>query len=113
MPSIFTKIINGEIKGKIVFQDDQCAVLVDIQPQAPVHYLVVPKKEIQSVAEATTDDKQLLGHLLLVAGEVARKEGFSEKGYRLVINTNQHGGQSVSHLHIHLLGGRQMEWPPG
>lgn len=113
MPSIFTKIINGEIKGQIIHQDDLCAVLVDIQPQAPKHYLVVPKKEIQSVATATQEDKALLGHLLLVAAEVARKEGFSEKGYRLVINTNQHGGQSVSHIHIHVLGGRQMEWPPG
>jgi len=113
MASIFTKIIKGEIKGKIVHEDEQCAVLVDIQPQAPSHFLVVPKKEIQSVNEAGQQDRELLGHLLLVAAEVAKKQGFAEKGYRLVINTNQHGGQSVSHLHIHILGGRQMEWPPG
>ena len=111
--SIFTKIMNGEIKGTIVHQDDLCAVLVDIQPQAPKHFLVVPRKELKSVAHATAEDRILLGHLLLVAAEVARKEGFSETGYRLVLNTNQHGGQSVSHLHMHLLGGRQMDWPPG
>ncbi len=111
--SIFTKIISGEIKGTILHQDTHCAVLADIQPQAPKHFLVVPKKEIPSMAEATLEDQLVLGHLLLVAAEIARQQGFAEKGYRLVINTNQHGGQSVSHLHIHLLGGRQMEWPPG
>lgn len=113
MASIFTKIINGEIKGTIVYQDEQCAVLVDIQPQAPKHFLIVPKKEIPSIAEASTHDQQVLGHLLLVAAKIARDQGISENGYRLVINTNSDGGQTVSHLHIHLLGGRQMTWPPG
>lgn len=113
MASIFTKILSGEIKGTIVHQDQHCAVLVDIQPQAPKHFLVVPKKEIPSMAEATHQDQAVLGHMLLVAAEVARQQGISEQGYRLVINTRQHGGQSVSHLHIHVLGGRQMEWPPG
>lgn len=113
MASIFTKIIKGEIKGTVVHEDEHCAVLVDIQPQAPKHFLVIPKKEIISVHEAKPEDKALLGHLLLVAAEVARKQGVGERGYRLVINTNQDGGQTVSHLHIHLLAGRQMQWPPG
>lgn len=111
--SIFTKIINGEIKGTIVHQDDLCAVLVDINPQAPKHFLVVPKKELPSVADATLADRALLGHLLYVAAEIARKYGISEDGYRLVINHGGHGGQSVAHLHIHVLGGRQLSWPPG
>jgi len=111
--SIFTKIVQGEIKGTIVHEDDLCAAIVDIQPQAPKHLLVFPKKEIQSVDTATAEDRNLLGHLLWVAAEVARKQGFSEKGYRLVINTGEHGAQSIPHLHIHVLGGRQMEWPPG
>lgn len=113
MASIFTKIISGEIKGTIVHEDEYCAVLVDIQPQAPKHFLVVPKKEITSIAEAKLEDKMVLGHLLLTAAEVARKQGFSEKGYRLVINTNSDGGQTVSHIHIHLLAGRKLTWPPG
>ncbi len=113
MASIFTKIISGEIKGKIVYQDDLCAVLVDIQPQAPTHLLVVPKKEIESIHHAKTEDKNLLGHLLLVAANVAREQGCAEDGYRLVINTGRDGGQSVSHIHIHLLAGRPLTWPPG
>ncbi len=111
MATLFTKIINGEIPGKIVHKDEHCAVLVDIQPQAPKHFLVVPVKEIESIA--TAEDKQVLGHLLLTAAQVARDQGFSAGGYRLVINAGKNGGQTVSHLHIHLLGGRQMEWPPG
>jgi histidine triad (HIT) family protein len=111
--SIFTKIINGEIKGTIVHQDEHCAVLVDIQPQAPKHMLVVPKKEIESMAQAGPEDQMVLGHLLLTAAKVARDQGFAQNGYRLVINTGKNGGQTVSHLHIHLLAGRQMEWPPG
>lgn len=105
--------MSGEIKGKIVFEDDQCAVLVDIQPQAPKHFLVVPRKEISALSEASLSDKALLGHLLFVAAEVARQEGLSENGYRVVINNGGDGGQSVSHIHLHVLGGRQMTWPPG
>ncbi len=111
--SIFTKIISGEIKGTIIHQDDLCAVLVDIQPQAPKHFLVVPKKEIVSVHHASEADKNLLGHLLWAAAEVARKLGFAEDGYRLVINTGRDGGQTVPHIHVHLMGGRPMTWPPG
>lgn len=111
--SIFTKIINGEIKGTIVHQDENCVVLVDIQPQAPKHFLVVPRKEISSLDEASVADKAVLGHLLFIAAEVARKNGIAESGYRVVINTNGDGGQSVPHIHLHVLGGRPLNWPPG
>jgi len=113
MATLFTKIITGEIKGKIVFEDDQCAALVDIQPQAPTHILVVPKKEILNVSAARPEDERLLGHLLLVAAKVAEEQGVAGAGYRLVINNGRNGGQSVDHLHVHLLGGRAMTWPPG
>lgn len=113
MATLYTKIIKGEIPGKIVHEDEHCAAFLDIQPQAPNHILVVPKKELRSVADAKPEDEQLLGHLLLTAASVARDQGIAESGYRLVINTGKNGGQSVSHLHIHVLGGRQMEWPPG
>jgi histidine triad (HIT) family protein len=113
MATLFTKIINGEIPGKIIFQDDVCVALVDIQPQAPQHVLVIPKKEIQSLAHATPADEKILGHLMMAAAKVAKQLGVSESGYRLVINTGKHGGQTVDHLHIHLLGGRPLEWPPG
>lgn len=113
MASIFTKIINGQIPGKIVHQDEHCAVIVDIQAVAPSHLLVIPKKEIESIATATSEDKTLLGHLLLTAAEVARKQGFAESGYRVVANIGKDGGQTVPHLHIHILGGRPLNWPPG
>ncbi len=113
MASLFTRILNGELQGTIVHQDDLCFVLVDIQPQAPKHFLVIPKKEIPSVADATPEDKPILGHLLWVAAEVARQHGISEDGYRLVINIGPQGGQTVPHIHVHVLGGRQMTWPPG
>ena len=113
MGSIFTKIINGEIKGNILHQDDQCVVLVDVNPQAPKHFLVVPKKEIRSIADAKKEDQMLLGHLLLTAAKVAKDQGFSDDGYRLVININGDGGMTVPHVHVHLLGGRALSWPPG
>ena len=113
MGSIFTKIINGEIKGNIIHQDDLCAALVDVKPMAPKHFLVIPKKEIRSVAEATKDDQTLLGHLILTAAKIAKDHGFSETGYRLVINVNEDGGMTVPHIHVHLLGGRPLHWPPG
>ncbi len=113
MPSIFTKILSGEIKGTIIHQDDQCAVIKDINPQAPTHLLVVPKKEITSVAHAGPEDQQLLGHLLLTAAQVAKDQGISESGYRLVINVGKDGGMTVPHIHVHLLGGRALYWPPG
>ena len=113
MPTIFTKIINGEIPADIVYEDDKCMAFRDINPQAPTHLLLIPKKEIISLAEATAEDHALLGHLIIKAGEIAKKEGISETGYRLVLNTNRDAGQDVAHLHFHILGGRKFTWPPG
>lgn len=113
MASIFTKILNGEIPGKFLHKDEHCAAIADIQPQAPKHILIFPRKEIRSVATASMDDQKILGHMLLVAAKVAREQGLEEGGYRLVINTGKLGGQTVDHIHIHVLGGRQMQWPPG
>ncbi len=111
--TIFQKIINREIPSDIVYEDDLCLAFRDIQPQAPVHILVIPKKAIVNIASAEPQDAGVLGHLLVVCGVIARSEGIDESGYRLVTNVNEFGGQSVYHLHIHLLGGRQMTWPPG
>lgn len=113
MSTIFKKIIDKEIPADIVYEDDLCLAFRDIDPQAPVHVLIIPKKEIVSLDEASEDDKDLLGHMLLKASQIARDLGVSDSGYRLVLNTNKEGGQEVEHMHIHLLGGRQMEWPPG
>ncbi len=108
MSSIFTKIINREIPAVIVYEDELCISFRDIDPKAPQHILLVPKKEIKSLAEATEEDAPLLGHLLVKAAEIARDQGFSDSGYRVVINTNKDGGQAVYHIHLHILGGRQM-----
>jgi histidine triad (HIT) family protein len=113
MASIFTKILNSEIRGDIVHQDEFCAAIVDINPQAPTHLLVFPRQEIVSLDDAKTEDKLVLGHMLVVASRLARKAGLSEDGYRLVINTGKNGGQTVPHIHMHVLGGRAMQWPPG
>lgn len=113
MSTIFKKIIDKEIPADIVYEDDLCLAFKDIDPKAPVHILIIPKKEIPSMAEASQDDEGLLGHLLITASRIAKDQGISDSGYRLVANTNNEGGQEVYHLHIHLLGGRQMAWPPG
>ncbi len=113
MSTIFKKIIDKEIPADIVYEDDLCLAFRDIDPKAPVHILIIPKKEIPSMAEVSQDDQGLLGHLLVIASKVAKELGISDSGYRLVTNTNNEGGQEVHHLHIHLLGGRQMTWPPG
>ncbi len=111
--TLFEKICDKEIPAKIVYEDERCIAFRDISPQAPVHILIIPRKPIPRVALATTEDEALLGHLLLTAGKVARSEGVADSGFRLVINNGPHGGEAVPHLHVHLLGGRQMEWPPG
>ena len=111
--TIFEKIIEGEIPGDIVYQDDLVAAFHDRDPKAPVHVLIVPKKPIPRVAEASPEDHQILGHLLLKAAEVAANLGLKETGYRLVINNGSDGGESVPHLHCHILGGRKLAWPPG
>jgi len=111
--TIFSKIIAKEIPAKIVFEDDRAVAFRDVSPKSPVHILVIPKKEIARISEATAEDEALLGHLLTVAASVARQEGIEESGYRLVINKGRDAGESVAHLHVHLMGGRAMKWPPG
>ena len=111
--TIFKKIIDREIEAEIVYEDDLCLAFRDVNPQAPTHVLIVPKKEITSLAAAGPSDHTLMGHLLLKAAEVAENEGLLENGFRVVINTGDHGGQTVDHLHLHILGGRPMHWPPG
>ncbi|MFN6568723.1 histidine triad nucleotide-binding protein [Nostoc minutum NIES-26] len=110
--TIFSKIIRREIPANIVYEDDLALAFKDIHPQAPVHILVIPKKPIAKLDDAESEDRALLGHLLLTAKRVAEEAGLSN-GYRVVINTDADGGQTVYHLHLHILGGRQMDWPPG
>lgn len=110
--TLFSKIIRREIPADIVYEDDLAIAFRDIQPQAPVHILVIPKKPIVKLADADPEDQTLLGHLLLTVQKVAAQEGLTN-GYRTVINTGKDGGQTVYHLHIHLLGGRALAWPPG
>ncbi len=110
--TIFKKIIDGEIPVDFLHEDEFCLAFNDVSPQAPVHLLVIPKKEIASLEDATVEDKELLGHLLLVVQKLARQLGL-QAGYRTVINTGADGGQTVFHLHIHLLGNRALNWPPG
>jgi|SRR6185312_14184440 histidine triad (HIT) family protein len=114
MPSdcLFCKIVEGTIPANRVYEDDLCIVFPDINPQAPTHLLVIPKQHIASQAKAAAEDTPLLGHLLAVAADTARKRKL-DRGYRVVLNTGDEGGQTVSHLHLHLLGGRPMTWPPG
>jgi len=111
--TIFKKIIDGEIPAKIIYQDDLCLAFHDVSPQAPVHVLLIPKKEVINVADLKEDDRELAGHLLMTAGKVARELGVDQDGYRVVANCGANGGQSVDHLHLHILAGRQLSWPPG
>eukprot|EP00741_Cyanophora_paradoxa_P025396 tig00000378_g24515.t1 len=109
--TIFAKIIRKEIPAKIVYEDDQILAFRDVSPQAPIHILIIPKKFIQRMATVTPADAGLLGHMMVKASEIAKQEGLA--GYRLVVNDGNDGGQSVYHLHLHLMGGRPMGWPPG
>jgi histidine triad (HIT) family protein len=111
--TLFEKIIQKQIPAKIIYEDDLVLAFHDINPGAPVHMLIVPKKPIPRIAEATQDDHKVLGHLLLKASEVAAAAGLKEGGYRLVINNGKNAGESVPHLHCHILGGRTLQWPPG
>ena len=113
MGTIFTQIINREIPADMVYEDEICLAFRDITPQAPVHVLLIPKKQIVSMATLETGDQAILGHLMIKASEIASDLGLGESGYRLVVNTNEDAGQSVFHLHIHILGGRKLTWPPG
>lgn len=110
---LFCRIVAGELPASIVYQDEELVAFNDINPQAPVHVLIVPKKPIARVAEAEPEDQALMGHLLLKAAHVAKQLGLAQSGYRLVINSGPDGGESVPHLHCHLLGKRHMRWPPG
>ena len=114
-PTLFERIIAREIPADIVHEDERCLAFNDIDPQAPHHVLVIPKKPIPRLGEAVEDDGQLLGHLLLTARQIADKLGVSaaNEGFRIVINNGSKGGESVPHLHVHLLAGRQLGWPPG
>jgi histidine triad (HIT) family protein len=111
--TLFGKIIRREIPANIVYEDDLCLAFTDINPQAPTHILLIPKKPIPMLADALPEDKELLGHLLLAVKQVAQQSGLQDNGYRVVINTGNDGGQTVFHLHLHILGGRQLQWPPG
>jgi histidine triad (HIT) family protein len=110
--TIFKKMLDGEIPVEFVYEDDRCIAIRDINPQAPVHLLIIPRKELISLAHADESDAALLGHLLIVCRKLAEQEGLSQ-GYRVVVNAGPHGGQTVDHLHIHLLGKRALGWPPG
>lgn len=111
--TIFEMIIDREIPADIVYEDDICISFRDIAPQAPVHLLVVPKKRIVRIAEASIEDQATLGHLLLTVQKVAQQEGLTDAGFRTIINNGKDGGEAVPHLHLHILAGRQMLWPPG
>ena len=108
MPTIFSKIVNGEAEADIVYQDDLVTAFRDINPAAPTHILIVPNKEIPTVNDLTEADEQVAGRLFIVARKLAEEEGIAEEGYRLIVNCNDHGGQEVYHLHMHLIGGRPL-----
>jgi histidine triad (HIT) family protein len=111
--TLFEKIIARSIPAEFLHEDDLCVAIRDINPQAPVHFLVIPKKPIPRLAEAQAEDAALLGHLLLIAARVASENGIAESGYRVVINNGRDGGESIPHLHVHVLGRRPLHWPPG
>ena len=113
MDCLFCKIIAGDIPADIVYQDDNCLAFRDIAAQAPTHILVIPKRHIATLNDASSDDAELLGQMALIATRLAAQEGIAQSGFRLNYNCNPEGGQSVYHIHLHLLGGRQMSWPPG
>jgi len=113
MHCIFCKIIKKELPSAGVYEDERVYAFEDINPQAPVHTLIVPKKHIPTILDASEEDSDLIGHMFQVANRIARQKGIAEKGFRLVMNCNHEAGQTVFHIHLHLLGGRPMHWPPG
>lgn len=110
---LFCRIIARQAPAKVVYEDEQAVAIEDINPQAPVHLLVMPRKHLASLTEAAPEDESLLGHLFTVAAHLARQRGLETRGYRTVVNTGSYAGQSVFHLHVHVLGGRAFRWPPG
>lgn len=113
MDCIFCKIINGELPSKVVYEDDHVLAFHDLSPQAPTHVLIIPKKHISTLNDLQDEDAALVGRLQLTAARLAKEFGFAEDGYRVVMNCNEAGGQTVWHIHMHLLGGRTLTWPPG
>lgn len=113
MSCLFCKIIAGDIPADKVYEDEQVLAFRDINPAAPTHVLIIPKKHIETLNHAEVEDEAVLGHMMLVGQKIAAQEGVEEDGYRLVMNTNRGGGQSVYHIHLHLLAGRSLQWPPG
>ncbi|WP_058534471.1 histidine triad nucleotide-binding protein [Legionella saoudiensis] len=113
MDCLFCKIAEGAIPATVVFEDDELMAFRDLNPQAPTHLLIIPKQHISTINDAADEDQALLGRIILRAKQLAQTEGFSDSGYRLVFNVNPNGGQTVFHIHLHLLGGRRMTWPPG
>lgn len=113
MDCIFCKIIEGKIPAKIAYQDDLVIAIDDIQPQAPIHKLIIPKQHIPTINDLENQNTPLIGHMVQVAKALAKEVGIADNGYRLVFNCNEGGGQAVYHIHLHLLGGRSMQWPPG
>jgi histidine triad (HIT) family protein len=113
MDCLFCSIINGDIPADIVYQDEQVLAFRDISPQAPTHILVIPKRHITTINDMTAEDSGLVGHMVYSAKQLAAELGLAEDGFRLTLNCNENGGQSVYHIHLHLLGGRRMSWPPG
>ena len=113
MPTIFSKIINKEIPAEIVYEDDVVLAFNDIDPKAPVHILIIPKKEIATLNDIMPDDAELIGRIIIAAKNIPKEKGLDSDGYRLVMNCNEDGGQTVFHIHCHLMGGRKMQWPPG
>jgi histidine triad (HIT) family protein len=111
--TLFERIIKREIPAQIIHEDSQCVAIRDINPQAPVHVLIIPRTVIPRLGEAAEEHAVLLGHLMLTAASIAKREGIEKTGYRVIINHGAHAGESVPHLHVHLLGGRHMKWPPG
>lgn len=113
MSSLFTKIINREIPADIIYENDDIIAFNDINPQAPIHVLIVPKKEIKTLNHLEIEDQEIIGKMFITAKKLAKKLNIDKNGYRTVFNCNDHGGQTVFHIHLHLLGGRQLAWPPG
>ncbi len=113
MDCLFCKIINKKISSKIVYEDERVLAFEDVNPQAPIHTLIVPKKHISTVLEANTEDNELIGYLFQIANKIATDRGIAQRGFRLVMNCNRESGQTVFHIHLHLLAGRIMHWPPG
>ncbi|NCN26662.1 histidine triad nucleotide-binding protein [bacterium] len=113
MSTVFKKIIDKEIPAKILYEDEHCLAFHDLDAQAPSHVLLIPKKEIKSFNEVKAEDKELLGHMMTKVPEIARLLGIAQDGFRVVCNTGSNGGQSVFHIHFHILGGRALAWPPG